>query len=674
MNRFVLSVFFLIMGSLTGWAIPGKPTLLSPLPTDYPQRRPLFQWTQAANATKYMISLKRSNGSTYLEKWTARTYWTPTADLPEGLYDLRVIGYDGAAYGKWSRTVRFRRIFSPYLASVNGLSFDGGNIQLVAGPGIAIDIDPAIPGIIISATGTSSVEIIDQSITTLKLADNSVTSAKIANNTIVNSDIATTASITDSKLAAITSAGKVANSATTATSGNTGNAIVARDGSGNFTAGTISATAFSGGGASLTGLNASQLTSGTVPEARLPGTLARSNQVWLLGGNANTTAGVQFLGTTDDQPLEIKVNGLRAIRLEDNGDGAPNLIMGSPANQITAGIVGSVIGGGGATNFNFLPASNCISADHSVIPGGLANTILSDSERGVIGGGYLNTIYTNSPSSTISGGQQNKIMANAYFSVVAGGGHNTIESNSNNSAIGGGQQNVIHTGSSHSLIAGGSWNTIGTNASYSVIGGGAANTILGSSSMIPGGMWCIATTNAFAAGKTACAIHKGSFVWGDSTGFDVSSTTPDSVTMRASGGYRLFSNSGLSAGVKLDAGGTSWGTLCDRNQKKGFATVDGREVLEALAGIPITRWHYLWEADTDTPHIGPMAQDFIPAFYPGRDDTRITTQEADGVALVAIQGLNAKLEAKTALLQAENEQLKARLDRLEKALETVLGE
>jgi microcystin-dependent protein len=70
-----------------------------------------------------------------------------------------------------------------------------------------------------------------------------VTSAMIADNSIVNADINASAAIVDTKLATISTAGKVSNSATTATSANTANAIVARDASGNFTAGTITGTA-----------------------------------------------------------------------------------------------------------------------------------------------------------------------------------------------------------------------------------------------------------------------------------------------------------------------------------------------------------------------------------------------------------------------------------------------
>ena len=60
-------------------------------------------------------------------------------------------------------------------------------------------------------------------------------------NTIVNADIATGAAIVDTKLATISTAGKVSNSATTATNANTASSIVARDASGNFTAGMITA-------------------------------------------------------------------------------------------------------------------------------------------------------------------------------------------------------------------------------------------------------------------------------------------------------------------------------------------------------------------------------------------------------------------------------------------------
>jgi hypothetical protein len=88
-----------------------------------------------------------------------------------------------------------------------------------------------------SLTGTAS------NVTTNANLTGDVTSSgnntSIAAGVIVNADINASASIADTKLATISTAGKVSNSATTATSSNTGSAIVARDSSGNFLASAV---------------------------------------------------------------------------------------------------------------------------------------------------------------------------------------------------------------------------------------------------------------------------------------------------------------------------------------------------------------------------------------------------------------------------------------------------
>lgn len=93
------------------------------------------------------------------------------------------------------------------------------------------------------------------SLTNLTLASGSVGSMQIIDGSLVDADISSSAAIADSKLATITTAGKVANSATTASSANAPNTIVMRDGSGNFSAGTITGT-FVGDGSGLTGIAA----------------------------------------------------------------------------------------------------------------------------------------------------------------------------------------------------------------------------------------------------------------------------------------------------------------------------------------------------------------------------------------------------------------------------------
>ena len=109
--------------------------------------------------------------------------------------------------------------------------------------------------------------------------------------------------------------------------------------------------------------------------------------------------------------------------------------------------------------------------------------------------------------------------------------------------------------------------------------------------------------------------------------------------------------------------------ISDRNRKKNIQPLDSRAVLNKLAAVPISTWNYDFESETDTPHIGPMAQDFKAAFYPGRDNKSITTHEFDGVALAAIQGLNEKVEE----TRAENTELRQQVQEL-KALVMALTE
>ena len=85
--------------------------------------------------------------------------------------------------------------------------------------------------------------------------------------------------------------------------------------------GTVSAAAFAGNGTALSGL-------------------------WRLGGNSGTTPGMDFLGTSDNQPIELKVDALRALRLEPALT-SPNLVGGYEGNSVAPGVSGAVIAGGG---------------------------------------------------------------------------------------------------------------------------------------------------------------------------------------------------------------------------------------------------------------------------------------------------------------------------------------
>ena len=171
------------------------------------------------------------------------------------------------------------------------------------------------------------------------------------------------------------------------------------------------------------------------------------------------------------------------------------------------------------------------------------------------------------------------------------------------------------------------------------IGGGYSNTNTGAYATIPGGYKNVAGGSyAFASGENAQANNNNSFVWSDGSATTTSSAN-NQFMARASGGVTFYTSSGNTDGAALAANGSSWGSPSDRNVKKNFQPVNTRAVLDKLASIPIQQWNYKWEKDGDVPNIGPMAQDFQAAFYPGRDDKRITTLEFDGVELARHPGI-----------------------------------
>src|SRR5208282_672152 len=70
-----------------------------------------------------------------------------------------------------------------------------------------------------------------------------------------------------------------------------------------------------------------------------------TTNAWNLTGNSGTTPGVDFIGTTDDQDLELKVDGELALSLQPTEfANEPNLIGGSSLNS--AGGFGDTIAGG----------------------------------------------------------------------------------------------------------------------------------------------------------------------------------------------------------------------------------------------------------------------------------------------------------------------------------------
>jgi trimeric autotransporter adhesin len=424
------------------------------------------------------------------------------------------------------------------------------------------------------------------------------------------------------------------------------------------------------------------------------------------GGSDNTASGSEStVGGGDENAASAHgstVGGGRRNAASESG----STVGGGGNNAASGG--SSTVGGG---------ASNTASGSRSTVGGGFQNT--GSGYSSTVGGGATNT--ASEVYATIGGGLHNRALA-AYATIAGGGPGDPIfdPSGTNNrvfdnfGTIGGGGANragtddVDPTNSSFTTVAGGLQNiasgsasTIGggsintASESHSTVGGGYQNTASGDYSTIPGGRENQAGGDySFAAGRRAKVRDaaqagngtgdQGTFIWADSTDADFNSDGENRFLVRASGGTVIYSDSGLTAGVSLAPGGGSWSSVSDRNLKENIEPVDGRDALERLSRVPIATWNYTSQ-DPSIRHIGPMGQDFHEAFGLGEEPPRISTIDADGVALAAIQGLHelvkdkdceiAELreqqEREIAALRAEKNDLAVRNAELEERLNCI---
>lgn len=365
--------------------------------------------------------------------------------------------------------------------------------------------------------------------TAAAVADNAITSAKILNSTILDADISPTATISDSKLGTIRSAGKVGDTALSA---------------------------------NVALLNANQSFTGRLnfnPPAGAPFAVGNSNLVvnlnsdlldgldsrafWKLGGNAGV--GTNFIGTTDANALEFKVNNARALRLEPNAT-SPNFIGGFNGNFVSSGLIGVTIGGGGFA--------------------GNSNRVTGSGSYGTIGGGYNNAATEG--SATVAGGDNN---AATRVRATVGGGYNNLAS-----------------------------------GPISTVGGGDSNTNTGTYATIPGGSRNSATADyTFAAGRQAKANHPGAFVWADATAANFASSANNQFLVRAGGGVGINATNPVGA-LDINTGAGRVQFLNEANLTPGLNVVSGpipgimrfRNTLEIWPSLDGTRSGSLDVRDT----------------------------------------------------------------------------
>ncbi len=422
------------------------------------------------------------------------------------------------------------------------------------------------------------------------------------------------------------------------TGGGTGNTATSDDsfvggGSGNSVGGD-SENGFIGGGSS------NAISDESEGGAIITGT---SNQITGESENSVIVAGASNIIKNESQNSSIGAGRFNQIDIDDDDDGE------------------SFIGAG---EYNYIKSIRC------VIPAGYSNTISNNADENIIGSGENNFIQYAKNNGIVTG-KNNRITGSGGnstdYASIAGGENNKILSDYG--FIGGGANNQVSN--EYSSVAGGEYNYV--SGKYSAILGGASNTVSGDYSMAFGYQSQASSNYTVAIGRRAVADNQGAFVFADNTDAELNSSADNRMEMRFSGGYRFFTNTGLTTGMKLDPGANSWAAVSDKNVKSNILNLDYNSILNKISDLIICSWAYKSNDDMSIRNYVPMAQDFYKLF--GNDklghfgtDKTIVTNHITNIGLASLKGLVNKYEngnKKISELEKEQTEILNKLNELE---------
>jgi hypothetical protein len=390
-------------------------------------------------------------------------------------------------------------------------------------------------------------------------------------------------------------------------------------------------------------------------------------RVMWLGDKAAFRAGWTLLSNDNINGIDTTIWNCDSIGIYSTAFGNSNLAKGIQSfatgkynklygeNSFASGYLNTVNSNNGAV----FGEKNKVSAENSIAIG--SNNLVSGVNSLILG---FENVTTHSNS--INSGYQN--LCEATNSLLIGSAN--IVMGTNSASIG--YSNFI-TG--ESSIAIGSQNRVTSGASIAI---GLTTEATGFNSIAMGSGTVASGERSVAIGTTANTNNKtGSFVFTDGNVGDVLATLENQMTMRFSGGYRLFTNTEFTLGTILNPNSSSWATISDSTKKENFIKADGKDFLNKISVLNLGSWNYKG-VDKNNRHYGAFAQEIFSAF--GKDalgiignDTTITSADMDGIMLIGIQALIEQnkqqqeeiniLKVKLELLLEDLKQLKEKLER-----------
>lgn len=366
---------------------------------------------------------------------------------------------------------------------------------------------------------------------------------------------------------------------------------------------------------------------------------------WLPTGNSGTDPSVNFIGTSDDNALTVKVNNQVAMRYVPvaSSDDAPNIFGGSPGKGSNGNVVvGATIAGGGHLRFD----PNYVIGDYGTVSGGAHNLA---GKSAVVTGGYRNS--ASGPESAVCGGSNNR--ASGWSAAVIGASDSTASGDW--SLVLSGDENVAS--GDYAIAAGESL----------VVASGEGSFAWGVYSEAHGELSC-------AMGDCAIANHDRSFVW--SSGKDPWGD-PQCVGTTAEGQFLIFAHGGVGIntepfgfhlavnGEAAKPDGGSWSSLSDARLKHDIAPLPpgSLDKLLALHGRTFEFNEEAIDSKLATPgrKVGLIAQEVEEVFPEWvKEDTEgykyITEHGTTALFVEALRELRAEKDEQIQTLQTELEQ------------------
>ena len=281
---------------------------------------------------------------------------------------------------------------------------------------------------------------------------------------------------------------------------------------------------------------------------------------WTLTGNVGTTAGTNFIGTTDDVAFQIHVNNVAAgaFGTQTQGNGrvmrfeptnlSPNILGGHHDNSITTGARGVTIAGGGS-NANPNRVNNA-GADFATVSGGVGNTV--SAINGTVVGGTGNTAsgdaaVTGGTSSTASAANAiafgTSTTASGSAAVAMGG--STLARGANSVAMGLSAQTAVAATAAISL--GNSTQANGVNS----IAMGNTTTASGNTATAMGGSSTASGDTATAIGNSVTASGRTSVAMGSQVTANASNSIAMGQWVTAGAANAIVFGKGVSNGTRL---------------------------------------------------------------------------------------------------------------------------